>query len=258
MAEMTSYEHGVPSWADLGTTDQAATAAFYTGLFGWEATEPNPEAGGYQLVTYKGKQVVGLGPSQGGPAFWTTYVNVDDVDDIAERVVKAGGSTMVPPMDVLTAGRMALFTDPTGAVFGAWQAGDHKGAQIVNETNTMCWNELASRDLPAATSFYSDVFGWTMKVDSEGDFAGYTQFQVGDRVVGGMMPMPDMVPAEVPSHWMVYFTVDDVDATVATATKLGGALVNGPIDMPSLGRFAIVSGPSGEVFSVIRFLEQPS
>jgi predicted enzyme related to lactoylglutathione lyase len=256
--EMTTYAHGVPSWADLGTTDQPKTAAFYEGLFGWKVLDAPEGSGGYQMATLKDKMVAGLGPSQGGPMYWTTYINVDSADDIAARVAKAGGKAIVEPFDVMTAGRMGLFVDPPGAAFGVWQAGDHKGAGLVNEAGTMAWNELSTRDTKAAKDFYTDVFGWGATVDDEGDFAGYTQWQVDGRTVGGMMQTPDMVPPEVPAHWLVYFTVDDTDATAAKAKELGAQVVVPPMDIPSLGRFATLLGPHGEMFAVITFVEQPA
>ena len=160
---------------------------------------------------------------EGQPPSWTTYVSVDDADKTAARVTEAGGQVLVEPMDVMAAGRMAVFMDPTGAAFSIWQPGETIGAQLVNEPGTLCWNELATRDAEAAKTFYSHVFDWTwqpMAVDGP----EYWMIEVGGRVSGGLMPMVgDMWPADLPSHWMTYFAVDDADASAARVTELGGS-----------------------------------
>src|SRR4051812_48472305 len=92
---MATYANGTPSWVDLASSDQAASAAFYGGLFGWTTTEPGPveETGGYQMFLKDGKVVCGLGPNQPGmPVVWTTYLAVDDADKTAELVKSNGGA----------------------------------------------------------------------------------------------------------------------------------------------------------------------
>jgi len=134
--EMDKYEHGVPSWVDVGT-DLEKDKPFYRELFGWDIQEGPAEAGGYSLCYLKGRTVCGMGPQMNsGPPAWLTYVNVDDADTIPDKVTGNGGAVIVGPMDVMTAGRMGIFADPQGAVFGIWQAGDHKGAGLVNEPGT--------------------------------------------------------------------------------------------------------------------------
>ena len=76
---------------------------------------------------------------------------------------------------------------------------------------TFCWNELMTRDSKAAGKFYSDLIGWEV-ADSGMPGMEYNMFKAGDKEAGGMMAMPAEVPDQVPSHWMAYITVDDVDA----------------------------------------------
>jgi len=163
MPEITSYEPGTPSWVDLGSPDVEASAAFYAGLFGWEAhTSPDPEAGGYTMFVLDGHTVAGLGPlfDEGDRPSWTMYVAVADADATASSVAAAGGSVFVPPMDVLDAGRMAVCADDQGARFSIWQAGTHCGSTLANEPGTMCWTELAVPDSRQAIVFYGGLFGW--------------------------------------------------------------------------------------------------
>lgn len=121
--EMTSYEPGTPSWVDLGTPDQDAATAFYEGLFGWDVPEGPPEAGGYRMCMLRGTPVAGMGPQMNPdmPPWWTTYVSVADADATTAAVTANGGHVLMPPMDVLDVGRMAIFMDPAGAMFSVWQ-----------------------------------------------------------------------------------------------------------------------------------------
>jgi predicted enzyme related to lactoylglutathione lyase len=156
MVDIERYDDGVPSWVDLGSTDLAKSREFYSGLFGWDCPEGPPEAGGYSVCTLRGKTVAGLGPQMNPdfPPMWLTYVNVDSADDAVAKVSANGGTVFMPPMDVMDAGRMAIFADPLGAVIGIWQPGAHLGAQLVNEPGTYCWSELITTDLDASKAFY--------------------------------------------------------------------------------------------------------
>jgi uncharacterized protein len=155
------YDHGVPSWCDLQTPDLEGAKAFYAALFGWDVPDGPAEAGGYTMGYVRGRPVAGLGPQMNpGPPAWATYVDVDDADDTAAKVTANGGKVLMGPMDVMEVGRLLVFSDPTGAVCGAWQPKAHLGAGVVNEPNTVCWNELVSTDVAAAQVFYGAVFGW--------------------------------------------------------------------------------------------------
>jgi len=255
MAEFTSYEPGTPCWVDLGSPDLDVSKSFYGSLFGWEAqTAPDPAAGGYTMFTLRGKQVAGLGPlmSEGQPPAWSTYISVDDADKTAEAAVEAGGQVIVAPMDVLTAGRMAIFLDPAGAAISVWQPRDHFGAELGNEPGSFCWNELNTRDVAASRAFHSAVFGWTItEVGPDAGPMEYYEIKRGETPVAGMMPMVAMVPAEVPSHWLTYFAVEDADAAAAKVQQLGGGVLAEPMDIP-VGRFAVVTGPHREAFGIIK------
>ena len=250
--EMTEYEPGVPSWIDLGTSDIAGASAFYGGLLGWETSpEGPPEAGGYRMFLLRGKPVAGLGPQMNpGPPFWASYVTVDDADVAAARTVELGGHVIVEPMDVLDVGRMAVLVDTIGAVFSVWQPKLHIGAEIVNEPGSLGWNELLSTDVDASIAFYGGLFGWDAETQSGGPMP-YTEWKLSGRSIGGMMPKPEMMPAEVPAHWAVYFIVEDADASAAKVTELGGTVVMPPMDIEP-GRFAVISDPQGATFNIMK------
>jgi hypothetical protein len=254
MSERTSYEPGVPSWADLSTPDVDASKLFYSGLFGWEAQDAGPaeETGGYAMFTLKGRNVAGLSPVQDDsqPPMWSAYVATDDADAVAQRAAQAGGNVLFGPMDVMDAGRMAVLAHPAGGMIGVWQAGTHIGAELVNEPGTINWNELQTRDVEGAKAFYAAVFGWQ---PDDQDFGGmtYTVFNVGDTGIAGAMPTPSGVPDEVPAFWLTYFSVEDCDASVAKVQELGGSVLGPAHEMEGVGRFAIVADPHGATFGVI-------
>lgn len=255
MSERTSYTPGTPCWVDLGTPDIEAAAQFYGGLLGWSVPEGEnaEQTGGYRQAMLRGKPVAGVMPlmQEGQPPAWSTYVSVEDADAAAAKVREAGGTVMAEPMDVMELGRMAIFADPTGAVFGVWQPGTFVGAEIVNEPNALVWNELNTRDTGAAKAFYSAVFGWGFE-DMEVENVGvYTSLKVGEDTVGGMLDIAGRVPDEVPANWLAYFSVEDADAAVEKLKELGGSVNMEPFDIVA-GRIAVVSDPFGAVFALIK------
>lgn len=255
MSEKTSYAPGTPCWVDLGTPDIDAAVAFYGGLFGWsvEEGENAEQTGGYRQAELRGKPVAGLMPlmQEGQPPAWSTYISVEDADATADKVREAGGNVLAEPMDVLDLGRMAVFIDTTGAVFGIWQPRAFVGAEVVNEANALVWNELNTRDPEAAKAFYGAVFGWSFE-EREFQTGSYTTLKLGEDTVGGMLDMRGRVPDEVPPHWLAYFAVDDADAVVDKAKSSGGNVPFGPQDMPEVGRIAVLTDPFGAAFAVIK------
>jgi predicted enzyme related to lactoylglutathione lyase len=258
MAEAKTTVANKPAWVDLSSSDPAASREFYSRLFGWEIeVTADPQYGGYALAKVGGKDVAGIGPKQSpeGPTAWMVYIGTHDADDLANKVQAGGGKVIMTPFDVGDQGRMAVFQDTTGAFISAWQPKSMGGFQT-NAPNTFGWAELNSRGIEKAIPFYNKVFGWTDKKSEMGEGAPpYTEFQLGGESIAGGMEMNPMVPAEVPSHWMVYFNVDDVDKSFQKATGAGGQEMLAPQDFPG-GRFAILSDPQGAAFGLLKMRER--
>lgn len=260
MGERTGYAHGVPSWVDLATTDTEAAKSFYVTLFGWDADDvpTGEEAGTYTMFSKDGRVVAGMGqlPDDAGmPPVWHTYIAVDDIDAVIDKATAAGGSVIMPATDVMDTGRMAYIADPTGGAVGLWQAGTHKGAQLVNQDGTYTWSELLTDDTAAAERFYADVFGYQTEA-TEMPTGTYTTFWAdgnleGHAAAGMMARTPDM--GSFPNYWGVYFAVDDADASAATAEESGGKVLAPPFDVPSVGRMSVISDPQGAVFTVMQY-----
>jgi predicted enzyme related to lactoylglutathione lyase len=259
MPERTGYAHGVPSWVDLVTTDVEGAKRFYGAVFGWEAADVPTDRGiPYTMLFKMGKVVAGMAPlppdqaDAGMPPMWNSYVNVDDVDETAAKAVEAGGSVIMPVMDVMDSGRMAFIADPTGAAIGLWQPGTHKGAELVNEHGTLFWNELMTDDTAAAGAFYAEVFGWKAEV-TEMPNGPYTSFWAEGNVEGnaaaGMMGKTEEM--QFPNYWGVYFAVDDLDSTLGAVKDNGGQVLMQPMDVPEVGLMAVVQDPQGAVMTVM-------
>ena len=259
MHVVSGYPDGIFCWADLATTDQAAAKRFYSSLFGWSAVDvPISEGDVYSLMQIDGKRVAGIGPqppdmqSQGIPSFWAVYVKHDDADAVAEKISAAGGTLMMPPMDVMEEGRMVMAQDPTGAAFGVWQPNRHTGAEVVNSPNSLVWTELYSPNLKAARQFYGDVFGWNF----EDDGSGYVTAGLNGRRHAGMMTLtPEM--GNMPPNWTAYFMVDDIKAATDKVKELGGNVLMPNVSAGEVGTFSVVQDPQGAVFHIIQLNGQP-
>lgn len=130
--------------------------------------------------------------------------------------------------------------------------------QRMPANGAFCWNELATTDLDAARSFYKALLGWEIQ---EGKAPGggmrYDEIVVGGQHVGGMYQSGPETGGEVPPHWGIYVAVDDVDASAAKVTELGGKVVMPPMDIPNVGRFCVINDPAGASISLIT-LKRPN
>ena len=123
-----------------------------------------------------------------------------------------------------------------------------------NSTGTFIWNELATRDLAAARTFYTQLFGWgseatPMPDEMPGD---YVLFKLGAVDICGTYDMSGPMFEGVPPNWASYVSVDDVDATIAKAAAAGGRPTFPAIDVPGVGRMGGFMDPTGAAISVFK------
>ena len=277
MPERDGYIPGVPCWVDTSQPDPDAAVDFYSGLFGWELEDVMPEGSDakYYIARLQGKDVAAVGSiPEGAPqiATWKTYIWVESADETASKVSDAGGTVMMEPFDVMDSGRMAVFADPEGAVFMAWQANQHKGAQLVNDPGSLNFNGLNTRDAESAKKFYGAVFGWTTLDLGGAQFwtlPGYgdhletihpeirtTVADAGgpegfENVIASIQPLPEDQP-DTPAHWSVTFATDDADATAEKAEELGGKVVVPPFDAPWV-RATVLTDPQGAMLIASKY-----
>lgn len=236
---------GTPCWVDLMAGDLERTHHFYGGALGWTFTEPMDGFGGYHNALASGQLVAGLSPTMPGmeqaPKRWGVHLATDDLGATRDAVVAAGGTVLAEPMQVGDFGSMAVFADPTGAQFSAWESDSHTGINLVGETGAPLWMDLMTTDLDTAKDFYAKVFGFTYD-DQSSDAMRYVMFSVpeGVRPAGGIGQLDGSDPT-----WTVCFQAADVDALAGQLADLGGQLVDEPSDLP-WGRIVGATGPDGE------------
>ena len=241
---------GTVAWVDLSTPDPDAAAGFYAGLLGWQIDAEDTPMGRYVIGLVDGEPAAGMmapAPEAAGvPPAWNVYVSVADIDATWAQAIDAGATGLQPPMEVPGGDRIAVLTDPAGAVVGLMQP-TPEGSMIVDAAGAVAWIETDSRDRATSRRFYEQLFGWTASEDADAD---YTVFGQGGTDVAGLMDMPPGVPDEVPSYWLVYFAVDDVDDAVARTRELGGTAATETMTGGGM-RFAVLEDPLGAVFAVL-------
>lgn len=249
-------------WADLQSTDVKASLTFYGRVLGWDFRDESDESGAmvYHTANIGGVKLAGLGQLQdqamqaGMPSMWTSYVTVADVDATCAKATQLGGTVMMPAMDVMDQGRMAIIVDPTGAAFGIWQNGRHDGADAVNQPSTLIWTELYSSDVEASRTFYRSLLGWESAPMEGSD--SYWLFELDGRQFAGLMKKPAEM-GEMPDSWLAYFGVADVDATKAEVEAAGGEVVFGPMQTGP-GRTIGVRDPQGGFIHLMQLDEWPA
>ncbi|MER6528276.1 VOC family protein [Streptomyces sp. NPDC001508] len=244
---------GTPCWVSLMVRTLAATQEFYGALFGWEFRSGPQHLGPYVRALLDGREVAGIGqlpPGRPLPVAWTPYLASDDADRTAETVRLCGGTVGVGPLDAADAGRMAIASDPSGAVFGIWQGGAHLGAAVTGVPGTPAWNELVTFETASVVKFYTTVFGYGQEPVVSADF-DYVTLRLDGRPVAGVHGVGHGLPRDRGPHWRTYFEVADTDATLHRIVELGGR-VREPAHDSDRGRVAAVADPEGARFWVIQ------
>jgi uncharacterized protein len=259
MGTRAKYEPGTFCWVDLSTPDPDAAKRFYGELLGWEYDDQPVDGGVYSMARRYGADVAAIFDqeaeerAQGVPPHWNNYVSTDDADGAAARAQELGGAVLAEPFDVFDSGRIAVLSDPAGAVFCVWQPRDHIGAGHVNSVGCLTWNDLSTNDAEGAKAFYSELFGWDFEaVDTGGGPPYWTVRHAGaaSGINGGMRELsPEETGAGVPPNWMPYFTVESVPETIERAKASGGEALFGPAAIGA-GTIAVLKDPTSAVFSV--------
>lgn len=246
----TPWPPGTPCWADLPVPDLPKAVEFYSAVLGWSLVNSGEEFGNYHIAQVNGRAAAGVGPimAEGQPTFWTLYMASDDADATAELIDEHGGTLVLPVMDIPGTGRMCIAADPSGAVFGVWQANPMPGAGVYNEPGGIAWEDARLTDVEAGRAFYADVFGWSYGAIPGPDIAEYGTFSSGGDPLGGLGGMFG-APEGTPSHWLVYFGTADVDAAMAAVERLGGTVVR-PAESTPYGRMGVVTDPFGAPFAL--------
>jgi predicted enzyme related to lactoylglutathione lyase len=250
---MTDNDTGRFVWFELMTTDPKGAIAFYTEVIGWK-TQPwegndytmwlagQGPLGGVTLLPERAKQF-------GAPPHWQANVHVADVDATVARVRELGGRTYVDPVDVPKIGRIAVIADPQGAAIAVVKLEQSMPAHDTEKHGEFCWSELLTTDQEAAFAFYSAIFGWERLLDHDlGPMGNYLIYGRHGKQLGGIFTIPKGMP--MPPAFLHYVQVDDLDAALARAKKLGATALNGPMEVPGGARIVQLKDPQGAAISL--------
>jgi predicted enzyme related to lactoylglutathione lyase len=243
-------------WYDLMTTDVEDAKSFYTKLIGWGTTLWNGMGQPYTMWT-KGETPLGGvmelpedARSAGAPPHWMGYVLVPDVDATLAQVKKLEGMVLVPGTDIPTVGRFGVFNDPQGAALAVFTPIEEAPGGGPPKAGDFSWHELATSDPVAAFSFYEKLFGWekTEAMDM-GEMGIYQMYKKrgGEFPLGGIFKRPAEMPV---SAWLFYAMVKEVHDSVETVKKLGGQVLNGPMEVPGGDFIAQCMDPQGAMFAI--------
>ncbi|MFG3104274.1 VOC family protein [Streptomyces sp. NPDC048182] len=243
---------GAPCWVSLMVHGPAATQEFYGELFGWEFRPGPQQLGPYVRALLDGREVAGIGrvpPDRRLPPAWTPYFAAEDVNRTAQAVRSCGGTVGVGPLDAGDAGRLAIGSDPSGAVFGVWQAAEHLGTAVTGVPGAPAWNELLTFESASVAKFYERVFGCEPEPEVSADLDYVTLSREG-RPVAGVRGLGGALPRDRGPHWLTYFEVADAAEAVERLTELGGHVLR-PVRESGRGREAMVADPEGARFALL-------
>ncbi|MEM6995134.1 MAG: VOC family protein [Myxococcota bacterium] len=236
-------------WHGLLTTDTDKAGAFYPEVLGWKAEEMEMggetatmfSVGGVPIAHYMKP------PMDGVPSHWANYLRVDDVDSLTKKVVENGGKVIAEPTDI-PPGRFSVIASPSGAALCLFHEADENTAQHhPGGTGGVHWTELHSKDIDKDLAWLRSTFGFETQDVPMPDGTYSMLMHGGERRGGAMKAMME----QAPSMWLTWFSVDNCDDALKRVTSNGGKTLSEAMDMPGVGRMAVVSDPTGGVFGVI-------
>jgi predicted enzyme related to lactoylglutathione lyase len=233
-------------WHEQVSPNPKQAQEFYTRLFGWGTEVFKPGEADYTMISSRGRNHGAFASAMEGapPPHWLSHIHVEDLDRTIEKAKGAGGKLVAGPFDMSEVGRIGIIGDPQGAYVSAYQPESEGPAP----EGVFVWDELGTTDADGAQRFYEEVFGWSTS-DMGADYGGYRIFNRGETGIAGLMTLPDK---SIPPHWQPYVAVDDPDAIAAKAAELGGSVLAEPMDVPNVGRIAILRDDQGAPFGIIK------
>lgn len=245
--------HGSIVWIELGTSDPDGVKDFYKALFGFDRITDDRAERPYHMFTKDGKPMAGIFNTNDAPgempSAWTLYFGVDSVEAAHAKAIELGGTEMYPPMSMESVNlTMSGIVDPNGAAFSMME---DNGESIPNFP--IGWFEYNAKDQQKGSDFYTGLFGWGVETQPmPGGMEGnYTMFKRGGQTFAGNLQMTEEW-GDMPSHWTMYFMVEDTDAAVQTALDNGGTNPVPAFDIPTVGRVAVIADPTGANFYIMK------
>lgn len=241
--------HGLPCWYELATTDTDRAKAFYSHILGWSWTDSGAPGMTYLIAGSGPAMVAGMMKAEAGqPVAWSIYFAVDDCDAAVAKAEAMGAKVFVPPSDIPGTGRFAVLADPQCATFALLQPlpGGTGGAYDARKQGHGNWHELVTSDPVAAMAFYGALFGWTLSRSMEmGPDMTYHLIARDGVDIGGTFTAPGAVP-----FWKPYFGVASIQAAVTATTEAGGAVMQGPAEVPGGAFILQIKDPEGVILAL--------
>jgi predicted enzyme related to lactoylglutathione lyase len=239
-------------WFDLLTDEPAACERFYGGLLGWQFEAQPDHVPPYTLIRRGGDVIGGIvevSKKKEGPAGarWLSFVSVADVDRTAAAFRAQGGTVVREPFAFPGLGKVAVVTDPQGALLGL--LGQERGDPAESRKplpGRFLWLEYVARNAEAALSFYKATLGYAVETVNGGAVNYYTLSSEG-------VPRAGLYQSpwkHVRSNWLPYVLVRDVKAAAQKAAALGGKVLVEPRPNVRGGSLAIVTDPSGAAIAL--------
>jgi predicted enzyme related to lactoylglutathione lyase len=241
-------------WFELVTGDPGRAQAFYGELLGWKVQRFPIGSSHYEMIC-AGDAVDSMiggyaAPARPGePSHWLSCVSVADVDAAASAAVAGGGSVVAPPTDIPAVGRRALIADPQGAELCLFRSISGDPADADAGPGQFFWSELHTPSPAEALPFYASVVGFTHETLDMGPDGAYHVLSHSGAGRGGVTS--HLTPG-TPAHWLPYVHVEDPDASLERARRLGATLCVGPLDIPGAGRFGVIQDPTGASLALMK------
>ena len=247
--------HGRFAWYELLTTDIQSAKIFYTKVMGWGVLDASAPGRPYTLLTAGDTLVGGLmelaseARQSGVGSGWIGYVEVSEVNTIAERVKRLGGAVHVPPTDVPGISRFCIFADSQAARLGMlkWPKPAHGQSPASGGREHVAWHELLAANWEKALDFYVGLFGWQKAGTKTGDFGTYQMFSASRQTIGGISTKPPAIRAPL---WLYYFHVDDLDAATGRVAAAGGKILDDPFELSGGCWTVPCADPQGAIFAL--------
>lgn len=260
-AQSRSKHHGSFIWYELMTPDPVGAKAFYDAVVGWDI-EPQPSgemdyrmirsgdgnAGGVMRLPQEMQQ-------HGARPTWLGYIYVDNVDEAAASIERAGGKTHLAAFDIPNVGRIAMVADPQGAPFYVMKPIPPEGREndpsnvfSPDKQGRCSWNELQTSDPAAARRFYADQFGWAS--DDFMPMGGLGEYRFFDHRGLRIGAQCGLMPGQQPK-WRFYFRVPSIARAQETTEQKGGTIRMGPHEVPTGDWILIGSDPQGAEFALV-------
>jgi hypothetical protein len=237
-------------WYDLLTDDVLAVKRFYGGLFGWEFEGEERVDAEYTVIRHDGTPIGGIvfrKEKKVDHSQWLSYLSVPDVDKAVDMIKVKNGIIYREPFELPDRGRVAVVTDPQGAVIVLIksQSGDPADRGLI--TNNWLWTELFASDVKEAADFYSQLVGYTVEEFDTGLKIPYFVFKQNETLRGGLLKIPW---EGVKPNWLPYVLVDDPGKIAGQVQSLGGQVLIAPDKNIRQGSVALIQDPMGAVFAI--------